>query len=359
MPVNTTKTINLALQGGGAHGAFAWGVLDKLIEDGRLEVEGLCATSAGTMNACAYAYGKYKGGVEQARQTLHDLWWNIAKTGAAYSPIQKLPYEKMLNKVGNSWNMDQSPAFIMFDTFIRMFSPYQWNQFDFNPLKDVLEKVIDFEELQACKCTKLFISATHVHTGRVRVFHANEMTIDVALASACLPFLFKAVEVEGEDYWDGGYMGNPALYPLFYDTNARDLMVVHINPMERPETPTTSPDIMNRINEISFNSSLIKEMRAIAFVKRLISADMLKEEYKCQFKDVLLHSVRADDAMMDLSVASKFNTDWEFLTMLKERGRQTMQDWLDEHFDKVGKKDSVDIKGDFLQSVNRLFDKAS
>ncbi len=354
---NNKKTINLALQGGGAHGAFAWGVLDKLIEDGRLEVEGLCATSAGTMNACAYAYGKYTGGLEQARQTLHDLWWNIAKTGAAYSPIKQLPYEKLMNQMGNSWNMDQSPAFMMFDTFIRTFSPYQWNQFDFNPLKDVLEKVIDFEELRACKCTKLFISATHVQSGRVRVFHANEMSLDVALASACLPFLFKAVEVDGEDYWDGGYMGNPALYPLFYETGARDLMVVHINPMNRPETPTSSPDIMNRINEISFNSSLIKEMRAIAFVKKLISTDMLKEEYKCQFKDVLLHSVRADEAMMDLSVASKFNTDWEFLTMLKERGRSTMQQWLDEHFDKVGKVDSVDVQGEFLQSVNRIFER--
>jgi NTE family protein len=359
----TTKTINVALQGGGAHGAYAWGVLDKLIEDGRLKIEGLCGTSAGTMNACAYAYGKYTGGLDQARQSLHDLWWNIAQAGAKYSPVKQLPFENLLNGSFNgafngsskNWNMDNSPAFALFDTFTRMVSPYTWNLFDFNPLKDTLEKVIDFEVLKQCRCTKLFISATHVQSGRVKVFHADEISIDVALASACLPFLFKAVEVDGEDYWDGGYMGNPSLFPLFYETESRDVLVVHINPLERKETPKSSPDILNRINEISFNSSLMKEIRAIAFVKKLVEKDMLKDEYKHQFKDVLVHSVRADKALCDLSVSSKFNTDWQFLCDLRDRGRDTMSEWLDEHFDKVGKQDSIDIHGEYLRSLHKIF----
>ena len=312
------------------------------------------ATSAGTMNACAYAYGHFTGGPERAREVLHDFWWNIHQAGQQYSPIQRMPWESFMP--GNSWNMDQSPAFFAFDTMTRMFSPYQLNPFDFNPLRDVLKKTIDFDMLQKCDCTKLFISTTHVRTGKVRVFNADQMTLDVAMASACLPFLFKAVEVEGEDYWDGGYMGNPALFPLFYETEARDVMIVHINPIEREETPTTAPDIMNRINEISFNSSLLKEMRAIAFVKKLVEHGMIKDEHKDDFKDVLVHSVRADEAMKELSVSSKFSSDWDFLLELKERGRNTMQNWLDENFDKVGHEDTVDLHGEFLYSVTKMFE---
>lgn len=345
-----TKMINLALQGGGAHGAFAWGVLDKLLEDGRLEVEGLCATSAGTMNACAYAYGKMMGGNEGARQTLHDFWESISQSGQKYNMAQRMPWE------AGAWNMDGSLGYMMLDSLTRMFSPYQLNPFDFNPLRDVLERIVDFEKLNACDCTNLFISTTHVRTGKVRVFENKEVTLDVAMASACLPFMFKAVEVDGEDYWDGGYTGNPALYPLFYKTKTRDLLVVHINPMERAETPTTGPDIMNRMNEISFNSSLIKEMRAIAFVKKLIENDMLKDEHKDQFKNVLLHSVRADTAMEDLSVSSKFDSDWGFLTMLRDRGRASMTDWLKAHFDDIGKRDTVNLHEEFLTSVTEMFE---
>ncbi len=344
------KTINLALQGGGAHGAFAWGVLDKLLEDGRLDVEGFCATSAGTMNACAYAYGKMRGGPEKARETLHDFWWNIHTAGQKYSPVKRLPWEKNF-----SWNMDSSSAFFMFDSITRMFSPYQLNPFDFNPLRNVLEQTVDFEELRRCECTDLFISTTHVHTGKVRVFETEEVTLDVAMASACLPFLFKAVEIDGEDYWDGGYVGNPALFPLFYKTKSRDILIIHINPMTRPETPTTAPQIMNRINEISFNSSLIKELRAIAFVKKLIEHDMLKDEHKNNFKDILIHSVLTDDVMSELSVTSKFDSDWEFLTKLRDMGRETMAAWLDENFEHIGVRDTVDLHGQFLNSVNQMF----
>lgn len=353
MAADAKKSINLALQGGGAHGAFAWGVLDKLLEDGRLDVEGICATSAGTMNACAFAYGRHVGGPEMAREKLHEFWWNIHKAGQLYSPIKRLPWEGLLP--GDDWNMDSSPLFFAFDTITRMFSPYQLNPLDFNPLRDVLKKTIDFERLRKCDSTKLFISTTHVRTGKVRVFHANQMNIDVAMASACLPFLFKAVELDGEHFWDGGYMGNPALFPLFYETETRDVMIVHINPIEREQIPTSAPDIMNRINEISFNGSLLKEMRAIAFVKKLVEHDMLKDEYKERFKDILLHSVRADQALKELSVASKFDSNWDFLVDLRDRGRETMAAWLDANFDKVGKQDTVDLHGEFLYSVTKMF----
>lgn len=351
------KTINLALQGGGSHGAFAWGVLDKLLEDGRIDIEGLCATSAGTMNACAYAYGKYVGGPEKAREVLHDFWYGVHKAGQKYSPVKRMPWENMLLPSGErNWNMNGSFSYFMFDMFTRIFSPYQFNPFDFNPLKDVLENTIDFQQLKKCDCTKLFISATHVGTGKVRVFNAHEMDIDVALASACLPYLFKAVEIEGEAFWDGGYMGNPALYPLFYDTDTRDVLIVHINPLERHETPKTAPEIMNRVNEISFNSSLIKEMRAIAFVKKLLEYDMLKDEYRDDFKDVLVHSIRADEAMRNLSVASKFDSSWDFLTHLRDLGRENAEEWLDQNFDKIGQEDTVDLHGEFLFSVSKFFE---
>ncbi|MEM7620328.1 MAG: patatin-like phospholipase family protein [Pseudomonadota bacterium] len=345
------RTINLALQGGGAHGAFAWGVLDKIIEDGRLDIEGLCATSAGTMNACVYAYGMMKGGADLAREKLHDFWWNIHQAGQRYNPVKRMPWEKMI-----SWNMDHSIAFFMFDSLTRAFSPYQLNPLDINPLRDVLEETVDFDELRACKCTKMFISATHVRSGKVRVFENENVTLDVAMASACLPFLFKAVEIDGEDYWDGGYMGNPALFPLFYNTESRDIMIVHINPIEREDTPTTGPDIMNRVNEISFNSSLIKELRAIAFVKKLLEKDMIDKKYREDFKDVLVHSIRADKAMAEFSVASKFDSDWDFLLMLRDTGRETMQTWLDNNFDCIGVRDTIDLQGEFLHSVTKLFD---
>ncbi|NBC12670.1 MAG: patatin-like phospholipase family protein [Gammaproteobacteria bacterium] len=345
------KTVNLALQGGGAHGAFAWGVLDKLLEDGRLAVEGVCATSAGTMNACALAYGMHLGGPERARQALHDFWWNIHRSGQTHNPVRLLPWERWLGR-----GMEHSLAYVFFDSLTRTLSPYQFNPFDINPLRDVLLEAIDFDELRRCECVKLFISATHVASGKVRVFEAKDMSIDVAMASACLPFLFKAVTVNGEDFWDGGYVGNPALFPLYYDTESRDVIIVHINPVARQETPRQAPDIMNRLNEISFNSSLLKEMRAIAFVKKLVEHDMLKDEYKAHFKDVLVHSVRADKALCEFSVASKFSSDWEFLTKLRDRGREQMADWLDEHFDAIGQRDTVDLHNEFLTSTSRLFE---
>lgn len=348
------KTVNLALQGGGAHGAFAWGALDKLLEDGRIGIDGICATSAGTMNACALAWGMHKGGPDKAREALHDFWQNISRAGQKFS-VPKMPWEEFMPM--NGWlKTDDALPYYLLDSMTRLFSPYQFNPFDFNPLRDVLAESINFDELRECDCVRLFISATHVHSGKVRVFNTDEITLDVVMASACLPYMFKAVTVEGEDYWDGGYIGNPALFPLFYETDTRDVMIVHINPMERKTTPQSAHEIMNRINEISFNSSLLKELRAIAFVKKLVEHDMLKDEYKANFTDVLVHSIRADEAMADLSVSSKFESDWDFLTGLRDKGRAVMEEWLAEHFDDIGVRDTVDLHAEFLSSNTKMFE---
>ncbi len=345
------KTINIALQGGGAHGAFAWGVLDYLLEDGRVDIEGICATSAGTMNACALAAGMKSGGPEKARESLHDFWWNIHAEGLKYNPVRRLPWERMAMRMS-----DNILGHFLFETMTKILSPYQYNPFDINPLRDVLKKSVNFDDIKGCKDVKLFISATNVRSGKVHVFETKDVTLDVAMASACLPFLFKAVTVEKQDYWDGGYMGNPALFPLFYKTKSRDVVIVHINPIERKTTPKDAADIMNRINEISFNSSLLSEMRAIAFVKKLIEHDMLKDEHKKDFKNMLVHSVRTDEALADLSVASKFDTDWGFLTMLRDIGRDTMKLWLTAHFDDLGKRDTVDLHDEFLTSNTKIFE---
>ena len=339
------KTVNIALQGGGAHGALAWGILDALLEDGRIDIEGFTATSAGTMNALALAQGLHEGGPDRARQKLEEFWWEVSKAGAIYSPVHGNPLERYLG-LGTGENPF---AYFMFDTMTRLLSPYQFNPLDLNPLKDVLNRVIDFDKIRACDKLKLFVSATNVRTGKVKVFKGDDVTIDVALASACLPYLFKAVEIDGHHYWDGGYTGNPALYPLFYQTDSRDVIIIHLNPLYREEIPTTAPQIMNRINEISFNDSLLKELRSVAFVKKLIEHDMIKDEYKHLYKDVLVHSVRADDMMKDFSITSKFDTDWDFLTMLRDLGRAGMKTWLAEQFDNLGERSSVDLHEEFLK----------
>ncbi len=338
------RMINLAIQGGGSHGAFAWGVIDKLLEDGRIDVEGLCATSAGSMNAVVFAYGNMVGGHDGARESLYKFWKKISEMGAIFSPIKPMPWEH----VTGQWNMDYPVTFAVLEMITRMFSPYQFNPMNFNPLRKVLEESVDFDRLKRCQTTKLFISTTKVRTGKVRVFRTEEITSDVVLASACLPFLFQAVKIGDDYYWDGGYMGNPALFPLFYHTDTRDLMIIHINPMEKEKLPTSAGDIMDRINEITFNSSLLKEMRAIAFVTKLIEEDMLRDEYKNRFKHLIMHSIRADKALCDLSVASKFNVEWKFLIHLRDLGRTTAAQWLKKNFNKIGKASTIDLRAEFL-----------
>ncbi len=333
------KKINFALQGGGAHGAFGWGVMDKFLEDGRVEIEGISGTSAGSMNAVVYAYGKLKGD-EGAREALHNFWKAISDAGQRFAP-PKMPWD-------TGGHQKENPMSGIMKSLMSGFSPYQLNPMNYNPLREVLEKQVDFEALERSQLTKLFICATNVRSGKVRIFHTPEVTAKVVLASACLPQVFQAVEIDGEHYWDGGYMGNPVLYPLFYYTETRDVVILHINPIERPGPPTTSADINNRLNEITFNSSLIKEMRSIYFVQKLLDDGWIKDEHRDKLKYVLIHSVRADNAMSDLSSASKMSSDWKFLTMLRDRGRALATEWLAHNFEHLGVRSTVDLKKEFL-----------
>ncbi len=337
------KTINLALQGGGAHGAFAWGVLDKLCEDGRLQIDGLSATSAGAMNAVVFAYHNMQGGYDAARQGLEDFWRGVSDAGSLYNPVRQMPWESMIF----GWQaLDESISYHFFETFTRLYSPYQFNPLDFNPLADLLRAHVDFDQLHCCQTTRLFIAATNVRTNRLRVFHNEEISCEAVLASACLPMLFQAVEIDGEAYWDGGYMGNPALFPLIQSTETKDIVIVHINPVERDEIPRTAQDILNRVNEVSFNSSLMREVRTLKRLAGLVDAGFIKEEYLDTFPyaNLNLHSIRADAVTKEFSVASKFSPEWNFLTHLRDRGREVTARWLEENLSSVGKCCTVDVK---------------
>ena len=338
------KPINLALQGGGAHGAFSWGAIDKLLEDGRLEIKAVSATSAGSMNAVVMAYGASIGGVTGARAKLEEFWREVSRLGHLYSPVRTLPWEKWFEGVGI--HSDVNPSFLAFDALTHMFSPYQLNPMNINPLRELLEKVVDFARLRECTVSpRLFLSATNVRTGKIKVFENKELSVDAVLASACLPYIFQAVEIEGENYWDGGYMGNPAIFPLIYHGASKDVVIVHINPIERAKLPTTAPEIFDRINEISFNSSLMREMRAIAFVSRMLGEERLDAR---RYKNMRMHAIRDDAEMASLGIASKLNPDWEFLCHLKAVGRRVAGGWLEHSFDKVGVESSVDLAATYL-----------
>jgi NTE family protein len=340
--IGGTKQIALALQGGGAHGAFAWGVIDRILEDGRLEIEGVSATSAGAMNAAVLASGLQRGGPDGARAALRDFWQDVAHAAQYASPFRKLPWESFLH---NGYTLDQSPMYVMTDLMLRMWSPYQFNPLNFNPLRDVLERHVDFEALRAGCPIHLHLCATNVETGKVRVFDGHEISANAVLASACLPFLFQAVEIDGEHYWDGGYMGNPALFPLIYHCGTRDVVIVHINPIVRRGVPKTASEIMNRINEVSFNSSLMRELRAISFVTTLIQEGKIDRP---DMKQMLIHSIRSDETMSALGVSSKLNTDWPFLCFLRDEGRARAEMWLHDNFQAIGQRSSIDVRAEFL-----------
>lgn len=335
------KSINLALQGGGAHGAFTWGVLDRLVEEEKLGFDGISATSAGAMNAAVFAYGLSEGGRDGAKKALANFWRRVSHA-AAFSPLQPTPLDRLL---GNK-SLESSPAFMILDMMSRLLSPYQLNPLNYNPLRDVVAECVDFEKLRMTCCpVKLFLSATNVRTGKVRVFANDEISTDAVLASACLPLMFQAVEIDGDPHWDGGYMGNPCLYPLIYNCDSSDVLIVHINPLERKHMPHTAAEILNRINEISFNSSLMREMRAISFVTKLIDSGELKSE---GMKRMLIHSISANEVMNELGHTSKLNADWEFLVTLRDTGRAHADAWLKENFAKLGRESTVDIRATYL-----------
>jgi NTE family protein len=338
----TLKKINIALQGGGSHGAFTWGVLDRLLEEDGVEIEAVSATSAGAMNAVAMAYGVSIGGREGAKEKLEEFWREISLAGQLYSPVRTFPWERWLSGASAETNA----TFALFEAVTRVWSPYQLNPFNFNPLADVLERVIDFERLNVCNtATRLYVSATNVRSGKIRVFRNEQISSRAVLASACLPYIFQAVEIDGEHYWDGGYMGNPALYPLIYNSASRDIVIVHINPIERSEVPTRASEIFDRINEISFNSSLMREMRAIAFVTKLIDEGALDSN---RYSRMLIHSIRSDADMAGRGVASKLNPDWSFITELKEAGRRRASSWLEQNHAMIGERSTIDIAAEYL-----------
>ena len=330
--------IDLALQGGGSHGAFTWGVLDRLLEEPWLTIDGISGTSAGAMNAAVLVYGHQKGGAAGAREALEAFWRRVSDA-ARYSPFQRGPLDVLLGR----WTLDSSPMFVAMDLMSRLVSPYDINPMGKNPLREILAEAIDFKVL-AQSPIHLFITATNVRTGRGKVFKNDAVTPDVLLASACLPTMFQAIEIDGEAYWDGGYMGNPAIFPLIYGCESADIVIVHINPLFRAEVPRSADDILNRINEISFNSSLMREMRAVSFVTRLVT----QKRVDGGLKHVLIHSISDDAFMGALTPTSKYNADWDFLIFLRDQGRKCADNWLAENFAKLGVESSVDAEQVYL-----------
>ncbi len=331
----TCKKINLALQGGGSHGAFTWGVLDKFLEETCVEIIGISGTSAGAMNAAVLAYGIALGGKQKARELLAEFWERIAKD-SVLSPLKPT----LLDKLIKPGSMEFNPFYFLSNIMNKVVSPYQWNVFDINPLSDLLDEMIDFKIVQNSGSIQLFICATNVKTGKIKIFKCRDLTKEVIMASACLPFLFKAVEIDGKYYWDGGYMGNPALYPLFYETDCSDVLIVQINPIQIEELPTGSHEILDRINTISFNSSLMRELRAINFVHDLVDKGFTDNG---RLKKIFIHMIQAEKKMEKLGISSKLNTEWSFLKDLFELGREYASVWIEKNWDKIGKQSSCDI----------------
>lgn len=335
------RTVNLALQGGGSHGAFTWGVLDRMLEDSRLEFEGISGTSAGAMNGAVLAYGLASGGRERARELLERFWMQVSRE-AAWGPVQPT----WLDRVFGNPNLDLSPLYHGFDLLMRMLSPYQFNPFGLNPLRRLLIETIDFGVLRRAQTPRLYVSATHVTKGKLRVFAGKDISVEALLASACLPFLFQAVEVNGEHYWDGGYMGNPTLYPLIHACQSRDIVMVQINPFNRDSLPMAPTAIVDRINEISFNSTFLQEARAMGLINRLLAQGLL-DEGTCGLRSMHLHVIGAEERMAHLNLSSKFNADRAFLHELRDLGRETASAWLDQNFERIGENSTFEVESLF------------
>jgi NTE family protein len=332
-PVRDPLLIDLALQGGGSHGAFTWGVLDRLLEEPWLRIEGISGTSAGAMNAAVLADGWTTGGATGARKALDAYWERVARA-AVFSPLQRTPLDRVMGR----WTLDSSPLFIGFDVMARVFSPYDLNPLGLHPLQSILADSIDFARL-ARSPIKLFITATNVRTGRGRVFRNAEITPDVLLASACLPTLFQAVEIDGEAYWDGGYAGNPTITPLVRECDSQDTILVQINPRERPGTPRSASEILNRLNEVSFNAPLMKELRMIALLRQV--ADPGSGE-GARWAAMRTHRIMTE-MMIELGASSKLNAERAFLDMLREEGRRCAGAFLDAHGDDLGRRSTADL----------------
>jgi len=325
--------IDLALQGGGSHGAFTWGVLDRLLEEPWLEIDAISGTSAGAMNAAVLADGWTKGGASGARTAL-DAYWERVASAAAFSPLQRTPLDRLLGR----WTLDTSPVFITLDLMSRVFSPYDLNPCGYNPLTAILEASIDFKRLVQSPI-KLFVTATNVRTGRGRIFRNAELTPEVLLASACLPTMFQAIEIDGEPYWDGGFAGNPTITPLVRESAAQDTILVQINPRERPGTPRSAAEILNRLNEVSFNAALMKELRMIALMRQM--ADPGTGE-GARWAAMRTHRIMTE-MMAELGYSSKLNAERAFLCLLRAEGRKAASAFLEAHAGDLGQRSTADI----------------
>jgi NTE family protein len=334
------KRINLALQGGGAHGAYTWGVLDHLLEDGRLDISGISGTSAGAVNAVMLADGLARGGPEEARKRLAEFW-RAASIGGNLPGAQRAVLDRMLAFLP----MEGSPVQFFFDTMSRFLSPYDVNPLNINPLKDLIGRFVDFDAVRACSALNLFISATNVQTGRLRVFTREEVSADVVMASAALPLLFRAVEIDGEPYWDGGFTGNPAILPLVEANPADDVLLVQITPLLRKDTPTSAQDIMHRVSEITFNSSVDAELRALEyFGRRSDEARAKRGNGHGGPGRVNVHRIVLEGTGKRLSAGSKLKTDFDFFALLHRAGRRAARRFLDDHFADIGVRGTADLQ---------------
>ena len=361
---STPPRLNLALQGGGSHGAFTWGVLDALLEDGRIDIEGVSGTSAGAMNAVVLAHGLVQAQGqsrlarnESARQALAKFWDGIVSMGAMSSSVtqsmdwQKSPFNVLFGQLAGGLWSSTSWSDEIARYWSTTMSPYQSNPFDINPLKDFLAGQVDFERLAAAPASakpKVFVVATRIKSGKAEIFSGKRLTAAAVMASACLPMVFRAVEIEGDHFWDGGYSGNPALHPLLYNCQSRDIMLVQINPIERKELPTQPGEIADRVNEITFNAGLVAEMRAIDFVKRLLAEGKLDAAH---YKDVLMHRIDGGLALEKYSASSKSSTGLALIHSLRDLGISSTKEWLAKHYQALGHECTVNIARDYLDDM--------
>ncbi|WPB57285.1 patatin-like phospholipase family protein [Xylophilus sp. GOD-11R] len=342
------RTISLALQGGGSHGAFTWGVLDALLEDHRLDFSGISGASAGAVNAVAVAHGFANGGPtaegrrQLARDTLARVWRGVAGLGSLSSMAQGIA-----RLMTGGWNTDAGNAFN--GVLGRWMSPYQSNPLGFNPLRKLLQDEIDFESIGRLQLPKVFVSATQIRTGRAHIFKGRRLSLDALMASACLPQMFQAVEIDGEHYWDGGFSSNPPLGPLIDTCDSRDIVLVQLNPLSREPIPQNAQDIQERVTELNFNSSLLAQMRSIDFINRLIARGALVEA--SGYKRVRLHRIDGGKAMQELSASSKLSADAAMMDRLFTEGRSAAARWMNRHFDALGSESTIDIRRDYVGSM--------
>jgi len=332
---STHPMINLALQGGGAHGAFTWGVLDYLLEDGRLRFEAASGTSAGAMNAVVLAHGLLDGGPDGAREALKKFWTAIAAGMPSAATVAS----------ADGQSVTLAPAFRRMLRWANYFSPEHLNPFDFNPLRDIVSAQIDFERLRRHSTMKLFVAATNANSGKLRLFGLAELSADTILASACLPSVNRAVEIEGQPYWDGGYSANPAIFPLFYECKSPDILLVLLSPLKHKETPHSSKDINERILEIAFTSTFLREMRMFAHLRERLEqrSGIFMGRLERRVVKTNFHVIDAQEFMSELTAETKLAANQKFFETLKELGRERARAWSEQHYKKIGKSSSVEI----------------